>query len=87
MCIPLQALADAETSVIAEAVRFLTAVCHERQIRKPALLAAAHKVRCLPPAHFKTVAQLPFISSLQFCSQMQRYYLLRLVCTAIGLLH
>lgn len=40
----LQALADAEPGVIAEAVRFLTAVCRERQIRKPSLLAAARKV-------------------------------------------
>ncbi|KAL3131972.1 hypothetical protein ABBQ38_007667 [Trebouxia sp. C0009 RCD-2024] len=39
-----QALADVETGVIAEAVRFLTAVCRERQIRKPSLLAAARKV-------------------------------------------
>ena len=54
-CVQLQALADAETSVIAEAVRFLTAVCHERQIRKPALLAAARKVVCLSPTLFVNV--------------------------------
>ena len=40
----MQALADAEHGVIAEAVRFLSSVCHERQIRKPSLLAAARKV-------------------------------------------
>ena len=40
----MQALADAEHGVIAEAVRFLSAVCRERQIRKPSLLAAARKV-------------------------------------------
>ena len=40
----LQALADAEHGVIAEAVRFLTAVCRDRLIRKPSVLAAARKV-------------------------------------------
>ncbi len=40
----MQALADAEHGVIAEAVRFLTAVCRDRLIRKPSVLAAARKV-------------------------------------------
>ena len=40
----VQALADAEYGVIAEAVRFLSTVCRERQIRKPSVLAAARKV-------------------------------------------
>jgi len=39
-----QALADAEHGVIAEAVRFLTAVCRDCLIRKPSVLAAARKV-------------------------------------------
>ena len=45
----MQALADAEPNVIAEAVRFLSVVCRERQIRKPSVLAAARKV-CLSSA-------------------------------------
>ncbi len=40
----MQALADAEHGVIAEAVRFLTVVCRDRLIRKPSVLAAARKV-------------------------------------------
>ena len=40
----MQALADAEHGVIAEALRFLTAVCRDRLIRKPSVLAAARKV-------------------------------------------
>ena len=40
----MQALADAEHGVIAEAVRFLTAVCRDRLIRKSSVLAAARKV-------------------------------------------
>jgi hypothetical protein len=41
----LQALADEEDAVIAEAVAFLTAVIQRRQLRHRALLAAAGKVR------------------------------------------
>lgn len=55
----MQALADAEHGVIAEAVRFLSSVCHERQIRKPSLLAAARKV-----SHW--------VCCCCFCGELQR---------------
>ena len=43
-CCLLQALVDAEETVIVEALGFLKELCTSKQIRKPALLAAAKKV-------------------------------------------